>query len=135
MLTDIFADRYLDRKIWKEVGPAEKRLLTQAFFLLKEDVIPYWRAEGKVNETYEPHWKVIQKKLSRELGVESLSPFVGGYWNQFNGDKIWVGFTHSTIKVCEAFVLSDFSGSDPDRWMKERLSLIELGFREKHNDI
>ena len=49
MLTDIFAYRYIDRPIWSQYSELERRLLYQAFGIVK-DALPYYNYEGKENE-------------------------------------------------------------------------------------
>ena len=71
-----------------------------------------------------------------ELGVKSLSPL--GYSYQ----STWAGKLHTTTgmwsinKVCEKWMLKDFDNStQADTYIKERLSLIEIGLRKREEQI
>ncbi|WP_323808888.1 AbiJ-NTD4 domain-containing protein [Zeimonas arvi] len=132
MLTDIFANRYAGRRIWNTFGAAERALLVQCFRNVAEQVMPYWH-QGKPNESTKKLWDSVERRLSMELGLEELSPRAYGYYNP---QKFWISGTYSTEMVCRSWMLADISeGSDPDSFMKERLSFIELAFRERDGTL
>ena len=137
MLTDILAYRYLDHPIWPAYTEVEQRLLNQAFGIVKE-VIPYYDSQGKENEANKQKWKTLHDRLARELGVNELanryysytqkSP-IGQEWPV----KGWFGWDYA----CDQFVNAKFlSGhGDPDRFLKERLSFIELAMRLRGEEL
>jgi hypothetical protein len=132
MLTDIFATRYADRPIWTAVGERERILITQGWRIVLEQVMPYWR-DGKVFEFNKPRWVSVHNKLSMELGKESLAPLT---WNYYDANKVWQYGTYSMDMVCKTWMLAPFKGDiDPDRYMKERISFIELAFRDRMEAI
>jgi hypothetical protein len=131
MLTDIFAERYANRVIWPAYSEAEKKLLMQCY-LLVEDILPYWSGEGKAIESAKKNWKSIHDRLCRELGLSELGPLT--YQYQLNGQTL-TGW--STLdQVCKNFVTAPYDGTvTPDRFIKERLSFLELAFRLRGEEL
>jgi hypothetical protein len=80
--------------------------------------------DGKENPARVEKWRVLNDRLSMELGVEYLSAshYQGTYYGQ---QSRW---PYSMEMVCKNFLQAEFGGN-PDRFMKERLSLVELAFR------
>lgn len=132
MLTDIFANRYADVPLWTAFTETEKRLLVQLWRLATEDLVPHVMAGGKPNPHVEPFWKDIQERLSRELGMTSLSALT--YTQNYTSVR-----RHAMEHVCGAWMLESFDDQDGtiscDRYMKERLSLIELAFRRRDRQL
>jgi hypothetical protein len=125
MLTDIFSRRYETVPIWPAFDELSRRLLVQGFQLL-DQIHPYYIG-GNESEPGKASWTQLHALMARELGLKELAPIYTGYFNQ---QKMWVGFTNTLMAVCEKWMLEPFSGSMPaDRYIKERVSLIELGFR------
>lgn len=137
MLTDIFSYRYIDFPIWKGFGELEKRLLNQLFGIVKE-AIPYYDSNGKKIEANEEKWKTLHDRLSRELGVDELFTRYYSYTNQNAlGQSVPVSGFFGWYYACEKFVKSDFPSDhkDPDRFIKERISFIELALRWRYEEI
>ena len=135
MLTDVFSYRYLDQPIWQTYGELESRLLVQLIAVVKE-ALPYYTS-GKINETNKPKWKQLHDNLARELGVKELSPLYYSYTQKNGlGQDFPVSGFYEWETVCERFVNGAFvSTADPDRFMKERISFIELALRVRHDEI
>jgi hypothetical protein len=68
MLTDIFAHRYLNTKLWDLVGNQERRLIVQGFRILREQLRPYYDADGQIVAGGKAFWKDLQSRMSMELG-------------------------------------------------------------------
>jgi len=135
MLTDIFADRYSSRSLWDRYSETEAKLLIQSFRIVVEQVIPYW-SNGKEIPTAKAKWLALHDKLSMELGVNELSPKYYSYQTTLNGQPYTQSGYWSLDKVCKEFVCAKFNGSmTPDRFMKERISFIELAFRDRDEEI
>jgi len=127
MLTDIFADRYISIPMWETFGEVERRFLVQGFRIVSEQLYPYYIA-GNESAHAKARWTAIHDKLSMELGLSELAP------------KYYVSATSASTKsmnqVCKDFVCAKFEGSaSVDRFMKERISFIELAFREKEEEL
>jgi hypothetical protein len=127
MLTDIFADRYISIPMWETFGEVEQRFLVQGFRIVSEQIYPYYIA-GKESAHAKARWTAIHDKLSMELGLSELAP------------KYYVSATSASTKsmnqVCKDFVCAKFEGSaSVDRFMKERISFIELAFREREEEL
>ncbi|MEO5324269.1 hypothetical protein PV773_13205 [Mesorhizobium sp. CC13] len=121
MLIDIFARRYEQTSLWTTFEQRDSRLLIQAFRILAEDIYPLYR-EGDEDSLSVAFWSEIHNNLSRELGVRELS-------------ALWLGtYKWPIVKVCENWLTAPVQGA-PDTHIKERLSLIELGFRGREKEI
>jgi len=136
MLTDIFAYRYQSRPIWQEYTDLEKRLLNQAFGVVK-DAIPYYDSGGSLIKSNEAKWKSLHDKLARELGVDELSHRYFSYIRKApNGVDVPITDRHTWDYVCSQFVKSSFSGQcAPDIFIKERISFIELAMRLRGEEV
>jgi AbiJ N-terminal domain 4 len=116
MLTDIFARRYEQPRMWETFYEEQRRLLVQGFQLLN-DVCPYY-VRGK------EFWTRIHDLLARELGLTELFP------------QYRQGAQLTMAQRCETWMLETFNGKiSADRFIKERLSLVEIGFREHENFV
>lgn len=136
MLTDIFAYRYLKQTIWSQYTETEQRLLNQAFGIVK-DVLPYYTSEGKENEKNKEKWKLLHDQLARELGVNELSTRYYSYTqkNAF-GQELPVSGWFPWVHVCEQFVTAKYTGQcDADRFIKERISFVELALRLRGEEV
>lgn len=121
MLHDIFARRYDETPIRDSFEQRDSRLLVQAFRILSEDIYPYFIG-GDIDKNTAALWATLHSNLSRELGLKELSPLsVGSY-------------RYNMVQVCESWMNKQVNGS-PDIHIKERLSLIELGFRTRGHEI
>jgi AbiJ N-terminal domain 4 len=131
MLTDIFARRYEQPRMWETFHEEPRRLLVQGCQLLN-DVCPYY-VDGKENKHGEDFWTRIHDLLARELGLKELSP---QHWGFYNKQNQWQGGRFTTVQMCETWMLEPFDGKiSADRFIKERLSLVEIGFRQHENFV
>lgn len=135
MLTDIFAERYATVPIWQNFGENERRLLVQVFRIVSEQLFPYWTHEGKEREGAKDIWRSMHDRLSMELGLQELSS--RGYWAERviagNRQRYWQELNFLT--VCNNFVCQVYDGSPVDQFMKERLSFVEIAFRDRENAL
>ena len=136
MLTDIFAYRYLDQPIWPNYTEMEQRLLNQAFGIVK-DVLPYYTVDGNENKKNKDKWKMLHDRLVRELGISELSRRYYSYTHiNARGQELPVSGSFSWDHVCDQFVNEKYSNQyDPDRFIKERISFIELALRLRSEEI
>jgi len=135
MLTDIFADRYISIPMWTTFEDGKKRFLVQAFRIVSEQLYPYW-VGGKESSSAKKRWIVIHDKLSMELGLAELAPKVYSYQTTALGKPFTQSGLWTMDKVCKDFVCAKYDGSvSADRFMKERISFIELAFREKEEEL
>lgn len=129
MLTDIFADRYAKRQLWVSYSETEAKLTTQCFRLVSEQLMPYW-TNGKTSDAAKHRWQSLHDRLSMELGLEELAPRYYSYQTMVMGKPHTQSGTWSIDKVCKDFVCAKYSAAmSPDRFLKERVSFIELAFR------
>jgi len=136
MLTDIFAYRYLEKPIWNNFDENARRLLVQGFRIVAEQLFPYYDTNGKEKSEAKAVWDSLNKKLAMEFGLKDLSSPTYGYYTEWNGNKHWISGSWSKIMVCENFVLAKYDGSVPaDQFIKERLSFIELAFRQQEEKL
>ncbi len=135
MLTDIFATRYASVKIWKTLEEPQRRLIVQGFRLVEEQVCPFY-INGHESTEGKEFWTDVHARLSMELGLKSLSPLAYSYTSTWQGKASNVTGVWSIIKVCENWMLSPFDGSiAADRFIKERISFVEICFRKRHEII
>lgn len=133
MLIDIFARRYEGRILRDSFDQRDSRLLIQAFRILAEDVYPYYR-DGREDALGIAFWTSLHSNLSRELGLQELSQLWFSYTANLSGsDRVQVNKI-TLVKVCETWITKPVSGS-PDVHIKERISLVELGFRRREQEI
>jgi hypothetical protein len=126
MLTDIFAYRYAQPRLWETFYEEHRRLLVQGYQLLN-DLCPFY-VDGHEDKRGKEFWTQIHDLLARELGLQELSPSYFGFYNK---QDQWQGFSKSRVQMCETWLLTEFDGKiSADRHIKERLSLVEIGFRE-----
>jgi hypothetical protein len=133
MLIDIFARRYENKPLRDSFESRDSRLLVQAFRILSEDMFPYYR-EGKECPIGVAFWSDLHNNLSREFGVKELSQVWFSYTTKWNGNDHVHTHKNTMATVCENWLARPVSGA-PDVHIKERLSLIELGFRAKNDEI
>jgi AbiJ N-terminal domain 4 len=129
MLIDIFARRYEASELRKALEERDSRLLVQSFRILAEDLSPYYTT-GKENPSSVSFWTTLENSLSRELGLKELSQ----HWASYTSNGQLQPFKNTLLTVCEKW-LTQACVSSPDTYIKERLSLIELGFRAKETEI
>lgn len=135
MLTDIFANRYSGMVLWETFEEKDGRFLVQAFRIISEQFYPYYR-NGNEDSSSKSKWKILNQKLSLELGLENLSNLGFSYNTTWQGKVTTSTSIYPLIDVCKNFVFTKYDGSiSADRFMKERISFIELAFREKENEI
>lgn len=135
MLTDIFAHRYSDVELWPAFGEPQRRLLVQSWRILSEQICPY-RVDNKETERGKAFWTDLHSRIAMELGLKSLSPLAYAYQTMWNGKAHTVSGVYSIFAICENWMLAQFDGAIPaDRFIKERLSLVEIGFRKRGDEI
>ncbi len=130
MLTDIFARRYEQPCMWEIFYEEPRRLLVQGYQLLN-DICPYY-ADGKEIAHGKAFWTQIHDLLARELGLNELSP---QHWSLLSKQQYQSG-RYTTAQMCETWMLQHFDGTiTADRFIKERLSLVEIGFRQHERSV
>jgi hypothetical protein len=134
MLTDIFATRYAGRLIWSAFTEVEQRLLNQSFGVVK-DALPYFDSAGKVIDINKGKWKSLHDRLAREIGVDALSTRYYSYTHNTPTGAWPISGEYSWDHICHQFVTVTFTGRDADRFVKERLSFVELGLRLRGEDV
>src|SRR5258705_9526419 len=101
MLTDIFARRYEQPRMWETFYEESRRLLVQGCQLLN-DVCPYY-VDGKENG--KDFWTRIHDLLARELSLKELST---QHWGFYNKQNLWQGCRHTTATMIETWKLDTY---------------------------
>jgi hypothetical protein len=124
MLTDVFHDRYADRVIWTDHTPKDAQLNVKLYRIVEEQLFPPFDTKGASIASNVAHWKALDRKLSMELGMEHLSQT----WFSTGTDVMSL----SPHQICKNFMCAAFdpTKADPDEFMKQRVSFIELALRE-----
>ena len=135
MLTDIFAYRYADVPIWDEFTERERRLIVQALRIITDHIyLPY--SLGKKNEGAQAKLKSIHDKLANELGHHALSSTTYSYPTQYAGKSYTQSGSWSWDHVCKEYMCLQYLDSwDADVFTKNRLSFIEIAFRQRAEEI
>ena len=134
MLTDIFSERYSERVLWTQVSPLEARLLNQCHRIIAEQIFAVGD-DGKLSAGTRAKWQTIHDQLCGELGIQSLSP-LGYHYEMRLGTGVQTHWqAHSIETVCKNFLIEPFSGKAPDKFMRERISFVELAFRLREQDV
>ncbi|MCM2433198.1 AbiJ-NTD4 domain-containing protein [Agrobacterium rosae] len=118
MLTDIFADRYATAPITYSSYQSATRFLVQASRMITEQIFPLFDGDEDDSET-SIILKEIHSRLSMELGLDQLTAS-SGYPGPFTIRQQTSNFFKPNIADEDDF----------DNFLKERLSFIELAFRE-----
>ena len=135
MLTDIFSNRHASIKLFPSFEERHRRLLVQSFKLLDAHVRPFY-FKGNTNPDAEAFWKNVHDRMAMELGLKSLSPLAYAY----QASHLGVSRTQTGVwpinTVCENWMLAPFSDAmSADLFIKDRLSLIEIAFRIRSEEI
>jgi hypothetical protein len=133
MLVDIFARRYEDVPLRDSFEQRDRRLLVQAFRILAEDIRPYYR-DGNEYPEGTAYWTKLHDSIARELGVTELSPKIVSYTTKWSGTDQIQAYRQPMATVCEKWMEGPVVDS-PDIHIKERLSLVEIGFRIREQEI
>jgi hypothetical protein len=129
VLTDIFSRRYDGVVLRSAIEQRDLRLFVQLFRMVEEQLKPYW-VNGMVDIEGEAYWSAIQRRLSMELGLISLSPEY--YMKTYGaGATTWEKAEKwATVLVCKNWMLKPFDHQESaDNYIKDRLSFVELAFR------
>jgi hypothetical protein len=135
MLTDIFSYRYANRTIWTNYSDKERRLIIQTFNLAKE-LAPYYNSEGKESSVNKPFWKGVHDRISNELGLPSLTQL-------YYTTKVGIGvYEREETRVftmdfaCQTWAhKAPIDIAEVDGFIKDRISLIEIVFRLKEEEL
>jgi hypothetical protein len=133
MLIDTFSRRYKDIPLRHSYEQRDAVLLTQAFRILSEDLCPYYQ-NGHEAPAGVKFWTDLHERISRELGLNELSPGWSTYVTKWNGNDHFNTSKIPMVTRCKNWLLQKLSGS-PDVHIKDRLSFIELGLRMKETEI
>ena len=127
-LTDIFARRYRDTRLWTHFGENERRLLVQASRIVGEQLFHEIHQHGV--------WDHLNKTLSMELGVTNLSDLSATSPARLLPQQSIHPLPSPAASVCQDFMRAPYNDSVcPDRFVKERLSFVEIAFREKEDQV
>lgn len=119
MLTDIFATRYHEKQIFEHFREPQRRLLVQAFRLIKEQLPTAY---------LDAFWSDLHSRISMELGMVTL----GAAEYNWDGNRK----TLNTKLMCEKWYMAPLSGpAYADTYVKNRLSLVELAFRKQGEQV
>ena len=137
MLTDVFFRRYADRPMFNAVGQRESALFVQAFRVIDEQVWKYYGYDKKIDESVKTIWTSIHDRLSMEMGVKELSPRYYSYQTEWMGKQHTTSGWHAMNHVVEQWLTLQYDPqrTDPDSFVKRRLSFVELAFRTREEQV
>jgi hypothetical protein len=126
LLTDIFADRYENRVLRTEFGERERRFFGQMANLIVGHLYPFW-VDGSRSQRAEEALKDVHDKLAMEFGVEELIP-------KYYSTGVQVR-TRTFDEIYREYLTATPDAANADDFLKQRLSLVELIFRRKGEDL
>ena len=136
MLTDVFFRRYEKRPMFNAVGQKESALFVQAYRIVDEDIWKYYKWDRKVDERVKAIWTGLHDRLTREIGITELSARHYSYQTERLGKPFTNTGNYDMNLVVQAWMNAKWTDSmDPDVFVKRRLSLIEMAFREREGQI
>lgn len=132
MLTDILIDRLPEGALRAEWTEYDRRLMVQATKILERLFLsePDWPQPGGANyeaqHRLETTYRIIHDRLCEELGIDHLvNPT---YWYDAKLQP------KSYASICVEFLTTEFEAAfETFHFIGERLSLIELGFRQHYD--
>ncbi|WP_162798384.1 AbiJ-NTD4 domain-containing protein [Sulfitobacter sp. SK011] len=132
MLTDIFAVRYESRKLFSEYGRREQRTLHQCMTCLEELSSKRNPDDGTLSVDMN-FWNAVHGRVSNELGMRWLSdPYQDALGRTSAIDSLGVR-ERSKFEISRDWMERLPSNlDDTDEFLKNRISLIEVGFREAY---
>ena len=135
MLTDVSFIRYEEKPLFTEFSRREARLIHQCFTML-EELFPYWNVEKDEKKKATSFWDRVHLKIANELGQRYLSdPWYkveigAGEFRRTESRK------RASIEMCRNWLgQTKTEGMLTDEFVKERLSLVEVGLRELYIEI
>tara|TARA_R110000751_G_scaffold71441_9_gene144876 strand:- start:1994 stop:3055 length:1062 start_codon:yes stop_codon:yes gene_type:complete len=136
MITEIFARRYASVELRTQYFQEDRMHCSQLWTMLSSGLL--W--DAYLNETIsnkaEAAFKAVHDVLALELGVEYLSDRWWFRTIEHNGNKNTQAHTNSYSIICKNFLTKQPTGvAEGDSWMKERLSLIELAFAMREQQV
>jgi hypothetical protein len=121
--------------LWEEFAKRDRRFLVQGFRIIAEQLFPYY-SDGKAKPGAKELWDGLNKQLGMELELKDLSDTICWTSSTWGGNTIQSHQFYPTITVCEIFVCAKIDGSvSADRFIKERISFIEIAFRKREEEI
>lgn len=132
MLTDVFYRRYTNFHLKDSFEPSDAAFLVQAHRLLVEQVFPYWSADGKKVRNSADALKNIHDRLSMEMGVHELAPMYYSY----NSNGVPFSGTWEYDYILKEYLSTPFQETfDVTIFLMRRISLVELAFQAKENEV
>lgn len=128
MLTDIFARRYAEKPLRDAWYEEDRRFMVQAITMLKAVL---WDGDKeKTSKFTDNTYKQIHDTIALELGVEWLSDRWMFTNNTINGNSVRQTYTWDYPNIIRNYLNKGHEGPrSADAFIKDRLSLIEQGFR------
>ncbi|KPH81696.1 AbiJ-NTD4 domain-containing protein [Bosea vaviloviae] len=135
MITDIFARRYSNVQIRNQYFEEDRRFMNQAAVMMMD---PLWLGQSSdtASERSEEYLKIVHDKMALEVGRDYLSDRFWWQKTKWNGNENTIAHTFNYSNICKNYLIKmppDLSQGDA--WVKERLSLVEIGFQLRWQQI
>lgn len=129
MITDIFARRYEAVPLRPQYFEEDRRFLNQSVTLIGNSLWAGHTAD-KVADATEAGLKIVHDAIALELGRDVLSDQWWWQKTTWNGNTSTVSHKNTYATMVKAFLVAlPPDVTNADRWIKERLSLVELAYR------
>ena len=135
MITDIFARRYASLPVRSEYSVEDSRFFNQAVTMLGNPLWTGYQFE-KVADATEAGLKSVHDVIALELGRQTLSD--QWWWSEYtwNGNTTRTAHKYSYADMIRTFLIATpVNPRAGDVYVKERLSVVELAFRYRANQV
>ena len=135
VITDIFARRYAGLQIRTQYFEEDRRFMNQAAVMIMD---PLWLGQQSdtPSKSTEENLKAVHDKLALEVGQQYLNDRFWWQKSMWNGNERTTTHTNPFARICKNYLIkipTDISQGDD--WVKERLSLIEIAFQLRWQQI
>lgn len=118
------------------VGQKESAFFVQAYRIVNEQIWKYYGYNKKVDESVKTVWTSIHDRLSMEIGVKELSPKYYSYQIEWLSKPYTnSGWNDMNLVVEQWLNIKLTENMDPDMFVKQRLSFVELAFRTRDEQV
>jgi hypothetical protein len=135
VITDIFARRYANVPLRTQYFEEDRRFMNQAAAML---IYLLWTGykTDKITDAAEACLKASHDILALELGLEYLSDRWWFQTHTYNGYTNNQAHTNSYAVICKNFLTKIPDNFEKgDAWIKDRLSLVEIAFRMRAQQV
>lgn len=136
MLTDVFFRRYHNTVVVEQFNNDLRILFAQAATIITKQIYPTYDWQGKESKTSSDALDRVEAAICMEMGLQMLGSRWFFYDTQWNGNTIKQSSRVLISTIITNYLQETFKDTySPDKYVKFRLSIIELVFRQKEKEV